>query len=144
MRTPGALPHPHLLQQLGHGHGGDGGHCDVLEDGLCGGRQRGLALGQRLDYGLPHVPAGVPAHGQQGHHVLVPEGAQTIRHSFYPSCNGGKRQSPDHLGGGVSDLMSGYLETSVETSRQRREGSVSLKTSAMAAMLSQSRSVSSP
>ncbi|TNN42625.1 hypothetical protein EYF80_047180 [Liparis tanakae] len=41
-------------------------------------------------------------------------------------------------------LMSGYLDTSVVTSRNSSVGSVSLKTSAMAAMAPQSRSVSSP
>ncbi len=41
-------------------------------------------------------------------------------------------------------LMSGYLDTSVETSRNSSVGSVSLNTSAMAAMAPHSRSVSSP
>lgn len=41
-------------------------------------------------------------------------------------------------------LMSGYLDTRVVTSRNSSVGSVSLNTSAMAAMAPQSRSVSSP
>lgn len=41
-------------------------------------------------------------------------------------------------------LMSGYLDTSVLTSRNSSVGSVSLNTSAMAAMAPQRRSVSSP
>lgn len=41
-------------------------------------------------------------------------------------------------------LISGYLLTKVETSRYSSEGSVSLITSAMASMMSQSPSVSSP
>lgn len=60
-----------------------------------------------------------------------------LTHTHTRDCLKGKREVK-------TDLMSGYLETSVDTSRNSRVGSVSLNTSAIAEMEPHSQSVSSP
>lgn len=81
MKVPNCV-HPGgwgLFQELSGGHGGhgghgDGGHCDVFEDGLAATAGRHLVLAQSADDHLPHLSAGVAAHGQQSLDVLLPAG----------------------------------------------------------------------
>lgn len=71
-----------LLEELGHVQTRD---CDVPEDGhVVGTRLRGALL-QCLDDGLLHVPAGVPAHGQQRADVLVPGRGDSRGHGAHRS-----------------------------------------------------------
>lgn len=134
-----------LFQQFRHGHCCDGWHGDVSEDVQRVGGDGWFALVQRLDDHLPRVTIGIASNRQQGHDVLLPANPHpkdthfSHSHMYTPTVDLLKVKQEVK-----ADLMSGYLETSVDTSRKRRVGSVSLNTSAMAEMEPHSQSVSSP
>ena len=115
---PSSSPVRVLLEQFGDPHGCHGGHAhrwhgDVLEDGLGDACVGGLVLVQGLHDGLAHVATAITSHRQQGNDVLLPR--DTHRYKVAQTCRVCVCVCAVCVR--VLYLMSGYLDTSVETSR---------------------------